>query len=109
MGNSRRNDGPFSGSELKYGKGDPDALRFFVLVASLMAHDESTALVPDAQGRPDDLAAELSSLEAQLDVLERLRGYASIVGEHATTDRRNALTLELQRREECSRSPSTRL
>lgn len=90
----------FSGSELKYGKGDPNVLRFFVLVASLMAHEEKTALVPGAEDRPEVLADELARLNARLGVLERLRGYASIVGEHATTDRRNALTLELRRKEQ---------
>jgi hypothetical protein len=33
----------FSGSELKYGKGEPDVIRFFVLVSSLMAYEEVTA------------------------------------------------------------------
>lgn len=89
----------FSGSELKYGKGDASVLRFFVLVASLMAHEERTTLVPGAEGPPEVLAAELARLNDGVGVLERLRGYASIVGEHATTDRRNALTLELRRRE----------
>ena len=89
----------FSGSELKYGKGDQNVLRYFVLVASLMAHEESTSPVPGADDRPDVLAAELTGLDAELGVLERLRGYASIVNEHATSDRRNALTLELRRLE----------
>ncbi|WP_341927879.1 RelA/SpoT domain-containing protein [Nocardioides psychrotolerans] len=89
----------FSGSELKYGKGDPDVLRFFVLVASLMAHEEGTAPVPGAEGSTEELAAELMRLEMDVGVLERLRGYASIVGEHARTDRRNTLTLELWRSE----------
>lgn len=89
----------FSGSELKYGKGDPDVLRFFVLVSSLMAHEEGTAPVPGADQSPAELADELRRLEAEVGVLDRLRGYASIVGEHARTDRRNALTLELRRRE----------
>jgi ppGpp synthetase/RelA/SpoT-type nucleotidyltranferase len=90
----------FSGSELKYGKGDPEVLRFFVLVASLMADEEGTASVPGTEGlSPQDLASELADLEARVGVLERLRGYAAIVGEHARTDRRNTLTLELWRSE----------
>lgn len=36
----------FSGSELKYGKGEADVIRFFVLVSSLMAHEEGTNPVP---------------------------------------------------------------
>lgn len=89
----------FSGSELKYGKGDPDLIRFFVVVGSLMAHDEGTAPVAGAEGTKDELISELVALESRLDVLDRLDGYQSIVGRHATTDRRNALTLELDRRE----------
>jgi ppGpp synthetase/RelA/SpoT-type nucleotidyltranferase len=89
----------FSGSELKYGKGDADVLRFFVLVGSLMAYEEGTAPVPGAEGTREELAAELARLEANVGVLERLRGYAAIVGEHAKTDRRNTLTLELWRTE----------
>jgi len=89
----------FSGSELKYGKGDAGVLRFFVLVASLMAREEGTAPVPGAEAAPEDLAAELAQLEASLGILDRLRGYAAIVGQHARTDRRNALTLELWRKE----------
>lgn len=89
----------FSGSELKYGKGEPDVLRFFVVVSSLMAHEERTAPVPGADAPVPDLVAELTHLERSLGVVDRLRGYASIVGVHATSDRRNALTLELRRRE----------
>ncbi|MFF8816140.1 RelA/SpoT domain-containing protein [Streptomyces pactum] len=89
----------FSGSELKYGKGDADVLRFFVLVGSLMAYEEGTTPVPGAEGTREELAAELAHLEANVGVLERLRGYAAIVGEHAKTDRRNTLTLELWRTE----------
>ena len=72
---------------------------FFVLVASLMAHEEGTASVPGAEGTPEKLADELARLEKRVGVLGRLRGYAAIVGEHARTDRRNTLTLELWRRD----------
>jgi ppGpp synthetase/RelA/SpoT-type nucleotidyltranferase len=89
----------FSGSELKYGKGDPEVLRYFVLVSSLMAYEEGTTPVPGADGPAEDLTAELAELEERVGILQRLRGYESIVGEHAKTDRRNALTLELRRRE----------
>lgn len=88
----------FSGSELKYGKGEPDVLRYFVLVASLMAFEEGTAPVPGAEASEADLLAELRGLEHRLGIVDRLQGYASIVGVHATSDRRNALTLELHRR-----------
>lgn len=87
----------FSGSELKYGKGEPDVIRFFVIVSSLMAHEEGTAPVPSAQATPMLLLAELAKLEDRLGIVGRLQGYAAIVGDHATSDRRNALTLELRR------------
>lgn len=89
----------FSGSELKYGKGDPQVIRFFVLVSSLMAGEERTAPVPDATAPVDDLLEELAKLEATHGIVARLRGYAAIVSSHATSDRRNVLTLELRRRE----------
>ncbi|MEU1543673.1 hypothetical protein ABZ461_37410 [Actinacidiphila glaucinigra] len=56
----------FSGSELKYGKGDTDVLRFFVLVGSLMAYEEGTIPVPGAEGTRKELAAELTRLEANV-------------------------------------------
>lgn len=89
----------FSGSELKYGKGDPDVIRFFVLVSSLMALEEGKALVPGATGTRGVLLEELAKLESTLGIVGRLRGYAAIVSSHATSDRRNALTLELRRKE----------
>jgi hypothetical protein len=89
----------FSGSELKYGKGNQDEIRYFVLVSSLMAHEESASPVPGADGSVGELVRELGSLEARLGIVERLKGYAAIVGDHATTDRRSALTLELRRQE----------
>lgn len=87
----------FSGSELKYSKGDPKVIRFFVVVSSLMAAEEHVAPVPGAEESADVLIAEMRDLEADLGILARLRGYAAIVGDHATSDRRNALTLELRR------------
>ena len=89
----------FSGSELKYGKGEQDVIRFFVIVSSLMAHEEGASSVPEAEGSPDELLAELTELENRLGIVGRLQGYAAIVGDHATNDRRNVLTLELRRRE----------
>jgi len=87
----------FSGSELKYSKGEDDVVRFFVLVSSLMAYEEGTDPVPGAEACVDDLLSELAELESRLGIVGRLRGYAAIVGDHATSDRRNALTLELRR------------
>lgn len=89
----------FSGSELKYGKGEAEVIRFFALVSSLMALEEGTAPVPGADGQIADLLQELATLESRLGIVGRLRGYAAIVSSHATSDRRNALTLELRRKE----------
>lgn len=89
----------FSGSELKYGKGESNVIRFFVLVSSLMSREEGTAPVPGAGASGGDLLDELAKLEASLGIVGRLQGYASIVSSHATSDRRNALTLELRRNE----------
>ncbi len=65
-----------------------------------MAHEEGTAPVPGADAPADDLLAELARPGAGASASSGgCRAYASIVGDHATSDRRNALTLELRRRE----------
>lgn len=89
----------FSGSELKYGKGEPEVLRFFVLASSLMALEEGVSPVPGADSDAAILLTELGDLEKRLGIVGRLRAYQSLVGDHATSDRRNVLTLELRRRE----------
>jgi ppGpp synthetase/RelA/SpoT-type nucleotidyltranferase len=90
----------FSGSELKYSKADPDLLRYFAVAGALMAHAEDTAAVPGAEAGDDQLRTELRQLEKKHGIVTRLRGYAAIVGEHAKSDRRSTLTLELRRREQ---------
>lgn len=87
----------FSRSGLKYSSGDPDVIRFFILVSSLMALKEGVSPVPDAEASEADLVGELRVLEGRLGIVSRFRGYAAIVNNHATSDRRNALTLELHR------------
>lgn len=87
----------FSGSELKYGKGDPRLIRFFAIVGSLMATTERTSPVPGAEESEEGLGRELQTLENELGVVALLRGYVGVVNEHATSNRRNALTLELRR------------
>ncbi|KAA9134835.1 RelA/SpoT domain-containing protein [Microbacterium caowuchunii] len=87
----------FSGSELKYSKGDPQVIRFFVLVSSLMALEEGVSPVPGADAPKAELVDEVALLESEVGIIDRLEGYAAIVGDHATSDRRNALTLELRR------------
>jgi ppGpp synthetase/RelA/SpoT-type nucleotidyltranferase len=87
----------FSGSDLKYSKGTPEITRFFVIVSSLMAIEEGTTLVPGAEQKPQELIKELKELETHLNMMPRLRGYTAIVSDHASNDRRSALTLELRR------------
>lgn len=87
----------FSHSELKYSKGDDEVIRFFVVVSSLMAADEGTSAVPGAEGSVGELIAEMRDLEQRHGIVSRLQGYAALVTSHATSDRRNALTLELHR------------
>jgi ppGpp synthetase/RelA/SpoT-type nucleotidyltranferase len=78
----------FSGSELKYGKGEPDVIRFFVLVSSLMAREEGTSSVPGAEEAAEGLLSELAQLESHLGIVGRLRGYArpSLAITRPTTD-----------------------
>lgn len=87
----------FSRSELKYSSGDPDIIRFFVIVSSLMADEEGVSPVPGSDDPRAQLVEELRVLEGQLGIISRLQGYAALVNNHATSDRRNALTLELHR------------
>jgi len=53
----------------------------------------------DAEAPARDLLDELAKLESSLGIVGRPRGYAAILSSHATSDRRNALALELRRKE----------
>lgn len=55
--------------------------------------------MPGADAPVEDLLEELARFEHDHNVVGRLRTYESLVGDHATSDRRNVLTLELWRRE----------
>lgn len=90
----------FSNSGLKYGRADTDLERFFVVASSLMAVEEKTTLVPGATGSLAALETELRSLETKVGAISRLEGYNAIVSQHAHSNRRSALTLELKRREQ---------
>ncbi|MDR6142054.1 ppGpp synthetase/RelA/SpoT-type nucleotidyltransferase [Microbacterium foliorum] len=87
----------FSGSRLKYDDGDPRMKRYFAVVASLMADHEGTAPVPGAEESADDLRRELLALEAELSVTGLLSGYASIVDQLPSSDRRSTMLLTLWR------------
>lgn len=89
----------FSLSELKYSKGDPKVIRYFLVASALMAIHEG-APPPELANRPrEELRREIRDLDRELNVLSQLESYVSVVGSHAHTDRRSALTLELDRRE----------
>lgn len=90
----------FSGSEIKYDKAEEDIRRFFAIVSSLMAFAEGTNPVPGAGSSDSELRRELRALDSKLGIVSRLQGYATLVGRHAHSDRRSALTLELRRREQ---------
>jgi len=87
----------FSGTELKYSKGDPHIRRYFTVVSSLMASAEGTPLVDPSGPSVHDLRVELKKLDEEHAVLNRLSGYTSVVNEHAQSSRRSFLTLELDR------------
>ncbi|REJ07830.1 GTP pyrophosphokinase [Microbacterium bovistercoris] len=87
----------FSGSRLKYNEGDPMLRRYFVVVAALMTHHESTAAVPSAEAAREELREELAELEGRLGITELLSGYAAIVGGMPTSDRRSTIVLKLWR------------
>lgn len=91
----------FEGTELKYGKGNPELSRFFVLVSSLMAVTEGTSKIPGAEGNRRELVEELRDLNTKLNVLNRLRGYALTAEIHKDygQDMRKVLVLELYRKE----------
>jgi Skp family chaperone for outer membrane proteins len=65
-----------------------------------MALDEGTDLVPGTTGSLRELEDELRALEQKVGAISRLEGYSAIVSQHAHSDRRSALTLELKRREQ---------
>lgn len=89
----------FSGTELKYSKGDPDIRRYFTIVSSLMAASEGTPLVEPGKATVRELREELKRIDQKHTVLARLSGYRSVVNEHAQSSRRSFLTLELNRAE----------
>jgi hypothetical protein len=64
------------GQGLKFGDGNPRWLRFFALVAGLMAIDEGTAAVPGVPSSRAELIAELRPLEAELQALEHFNSWA---------------------------------
>ncbi|WP_320435743.1 RelA/SpoT domain-containing protein [Microbacterium sp. BG28] len=88
----------FGRTRLKYGEGDPLLRRYFLLVSSLMAVQEGLPQPTAAQGDAADLRHELSQLESQLGIAQRLAGYEAFVRRFGSVrDRRSTFILELNR------------
>lgn len=88
----------FGGTRLKYGSGDDDLKRFFLVVSSLMAVDEGLPQPQEASGSLKELRAELSTLENALGLLDRLNGYVAIVKQFGS-DKRTTFLMQLDRSE----------
>jgi hypothetical protein len=67
--------GMFSAQYLKSSQGDPNWLRFFVLMGSVIALRENATLVPGTHSTPRDLIAELKLVADELDARRRLVAY----------------------------------
>lgn len=89
----------FGGTRLKYGTGDEDLKRFFLVVSSLMAVDEGLPQPQAAATTPEALRGELRSLEKELGLLSRLNGYVALV-EQFGSDKRTTFLMQLNRKEQ---------
>ena len=87
----------FSGNRIKYSSASEEYIRYFVLVSSLMALEEGSALVPGTTSNMDDLIHELFRLERKLNILQMLESYKAVVNEHSKSNKKSYLTLELDR------------
>jgi ppGpp synthetase/RelA/SpoT-type nucleotidyltranferase len=88
----------FGGTRLKYGTGDEELKRFFLVVSSLMAVEEGLPQPEAASGAPKALRDELRSLETTLGLLDRLSGYVAIVKQFGS-DKRTTFLMRLDRTE----------
>ena len=88
----------FGGTKLKYGTGESDLKRFFLVVSSLMAVHEGLPQPGSAIDGPTALRDELRSLEKSLGLLSRLEGYVALV-EQFGSDRRTTFLMKLNRSE----------
>jgi ppGpp synthetase/RelA/SpoT-type nucleotidyltranferase len=88
----------FGGTRLKYGTGDDDLKRFFLVVSSLMAADEGLAQPAEASGGLQELRDELRGLEKSLGLLDRLNGYVAIVKQFGS-NKRTTFLMQLDRSE----------
>ena len=88
----------FGGTRLKYGTGDDELKRFFLVVSSLMAVEEGLPQPENAAENQEYLRTELRSLEKALGLLDRLSGYVAIVKQFGS-DKRTTFLMQLDRQE----------
>jgi hypothetical protein len=88
----------FGGTRLKYGTGDDELKRFFLVVSSLMAIEEGLPQPEAASDNTTDLRDELRALEKTLGLLDRLSGYVAIVKQFGS-DKRTTFLMRLDRTE----------
>lgn len=67
--------GAFTKQALKSSIGEPDWLRFFVIMGTEIALREGTAPVPNSPSDPSELRTEIGDLAAKLDVAKKLNAY----------------------------------
>lgn len=67
--------GMFQSQYLKSNQGDPQWLRFFVLMSAAIAHREGAAPVPGAPTDPRELKAELKEVASAIDARRLLMSY----------------------------------
>lgn len=79
--------GTFLGQALKSGQGEAEWRKFFAQAGAALALVEKTTPVPGFEGKTtDEVFSELANAEADLHVLEKLRGFA-IAADQITTQR----------------------
>lgn len=73
--------GLFTSQALKSSQGEDEWLRFFVVMSSIIAQREGLPVVPGTSEEPTELRDELRGLAEELDVINRLEGYAALLQE----------------------------
>lgn len=83
--------GTFLGQELKLQQGEAHWLRFFELTSSAFAHMERAPLVPGHHQMDKDTTFwAVADLESQLNVLQKLRGFALAANAITTTGKKSS-------------------
>jgi hypothetical protein len=90
--------GLFTNQALKSSMGEDQWLRFFQVMSSAIALREGLSVVEGTSNDQDELKAELTKLANELDVVNRLQGYASLLQEseqHMANAKFVLLTLDI--------------